>query len=106
QGSFGKIVTHSDATGPITVVVAADGSLGGTWSLTSHETFDENVSANGVTLNDHRDSTLAYAGGVVTGTACDPRLQGGSVRVLRCVDSIKGDCSGERPPTSTPVPLG
>lgn len=108
QGSFGKVVATSDGTGAITVVVAADGSLSGTWDLTTHFIFDETAAVDGVVgLKDHRDSTIALTGGAVTGTACNLGLGGGTYRVLACVDSLKGDCTGEpTPPNTTPVPGG
>jgi hypothetical protein len=108
QGAFGKTVATSDGTGATTVVVAADGSLSGTWDLKSHIIFDESIVVNGVTqLHDHRDSVQAYTGGAVTGTACNLELAPGAYSVLSCTDSLKGDCMGEpAPPVRTPAPGG
>ena len=108
QGAFGKTVATSDGTGAITVVVAADGSLSGTWDLKSHIISDENIVVNGVTqLKDHRDSIQAYTGGAVTGTACNLGLGSGTYSVRTCMDSLKGNCMGEpAPPLTTPVPGG
>lgn len=108
QGTFGKSVATSGRTGAITVVVAADGSLSGTWDLKSHLISDENIVVSGVTqLKDHWDSIQAYTGGAVTGTACNLGLGNGTYSVLTCMDSLKGDCMGEPVPSlTTPVPGG
>jgi hypothetical protein len=108
QGSFGKTVATSDGSGAVTVVVAPDGSLGGTWASKSHFVFDETAIVDGVVgLHDHRDSVSSYAGGPVSGTACNLELGPGTYSVQSCVDSLKGDCTGDpAPPNRTPVPGG
>ena len=108
QGAFGKTVATSAGSGAVTVVVAADGSLGGTWNLKTHFIFDETAIVNGVVgLHDHRDSTSSYTGGAVTGTACNLELGIGTYSVQSCVDNLNGDCTGDpAPPNRTPVPGG
>jgi hypothetical protein len=108
QGSFGKTVATSTGSDAVSVVVAADGSVSGTWNLKTHFVFDETVITDGVVgLRDHRDSTTSYTGGAVTGTACNLELGVGTYSVQSCVDSLKGDCSGDpAPPNRTPVPGG
>ncbi len=109
QGAFGKTVATSTASGAVAMAVATDGSVSGTWDMTMRFVFDETATSPGsLTIHDHRDSTASYTGGSVTGTACDLGLAGGTYRVLTCIDSLKGDCTGEpAPPTSqAPRALG
>ena len=108
QGEFGKTVATSTGSGAVTVVVAGDGSVTGTWALKSHFVFDETAAVNGVVgLHDHSDSVSGYTGGAVTGTACNLELGTGTYSVESCVDSLRGDCTGDpAPPNRTPVPGG
>jgi hypothetical protein len=108
QGAFGKTVATSTASGAIAMVVAPDGSVGGTWDMTMKFVFDETATSPGsISIHDHRDFTASYTGGSVTGTACNLGLAGGTYRVLTCMDSVNGDCTGEPvPPTTTPAPGG
>jgi len=108
QGSFGKTVATSTGSGAVTIVVAGDGSVGGKWNLKTHFIFDETAIVDGqVGLHDHRDSTSSYTGGAVTGTACNLGLGTGTYSVQSCMDSLKGDCTGDpAPPNRTPVPGG
>ena len=108
QQAFGKTVGTSSGSGAVTVVVAADGSASGTWNLTMHFVFDETAIVDGqVGLHDHSESTTSYTGGAVNGTACNLQLGPGTYSVQSCVDSLKGDCSGDPPPpNTTPVPGG
>ena len=106
--AFGGVVATTDGTGKATVVVAADGSLSGTWDLVQHEIFDETASVDGTPmLKDHRVATYTMTDGTVSGTACDMGLSYGRIVVTSCIDSLKGDCSDDPMPTgSSPVPLG
>jgi hypothetical protein len=108
QAEFGKTVATSSGSGAVTVVVASDGSLTGTWALKSHFVFDETAAVNGVVgLHDHSDTVSGYTGGAVTGVACNLELGIGTYSVESCVDSLRGDCTGDpAPPNRTPVPGG
>ena len=108
QGKSGKTVATSSGSGAVTLIVAADGSVGGTWALTSHFIFDETAAVDGVVgFHDHRDSTSSYTGGAVSGTVCNLGLEPGTYSEQSCIDSLKGDCTGDpAPPNRTPVPGG
>jgi hypothetical protein len=106
-GVSGGVVDTTNAAGKASIVVAADGSLSGTWDMTSNDVFDETAAVNGVVgLKEHRVSTTTYSG-AVGGTACDLELTYGAVVVVSCVSSLTGDCSNDVPPTGTsPAPGG
>ncbi len=108
QGAFGKTVATSSGSGAVTLVVAADGSVGGTWALKSDFIFNESIVVDGVErLHSHRTSTSSYTGGAVTGTVCNLGLAPGTYSVQSCMDSLVGDCTGDpAPPNATPVPGG
>ena len=59
-------VTRERIKGPVVLVVAADGSVTGSWSYTSRYVYDATVSG----LHHHHESTTAMDGGTVSGTAC------------------------------------
>ncbi len=107
-GASGGVNDHSDGAGTATIVIAADGSASGTWDMVEQDVFDETAKVDGVTgLADHRESTYTFGGGTVTGTACNLGLAFGTIVVTSCVDSLKGDCTGD--PTqfgSSPAPTG
>ncbi len=108
QGAFGKTVATSSGSGAVTLTVAADGSVGGTWALKSDFIFNESIVVDGVEqLHSHRTSTSSYTGGAVTGTVCNLGLAPGTYSVQSCMDSLSGDCTGDpAPPKATPVPGG
>ncbi len=98
-GVSGGVVDTGNAAGKASIVVAADGSLSGTWDMTSNDVFDETAAVNGVVgLKEHRVSTTTDSGNVI-GTACDLVLTFGAVVVVSCVSLLTGDCTGDVPPT-------
>jgi hypothetical protein len=100
--TIGKTVATSDGTGAATVVVAADGSVGGTWTLRASFVFDETAGSSGaLVIKDHRDEVYDYSGGSMAGTACALSLVPATIRIVSCMDSLKGDCSGDPPPGSS-----
>lgn len=107
QGTFGATVDHTTGAGTITMSVARDGSVTGEWTMRTADIFNETASANGVaTVKYHRESTTDFAGSA-GGSVCALQLTFTSVKVVSCVDSVKGDCSGEGVPTGTsPAPGG
>ena len=81
-------VIRAHTTGPVSIQVAADGGVTGTWGYTSDFVEDVNTSP-GL----HHESTTVMSGGTVSGTACDLVLALGSSRVTHCFDSLTGDCT-------------
>ncbi len=95
----GDVLATTDGTGPATLVVAADGTVTGAWTLETHESFDEIVAVkDSISIHDHRTEVFAYSGGTLIGTTCDLSLATATIKVVSCTDSLKGDCSGEPPP--------
>jgi hypothetical protein len=83
-------VTRVHVRGPVDLVVAADGTVSGSWGYTSRYVYDATVSG----LHHHHESTSVMSGGTVSGTACAVVLGGGTTRTTSCTDSLKGDCMG------------
>ncbi len=100
----GATVDHDDATGPVSLTVAADGSVSGRWSYTSHQVFDEHAEVSGVSIHHHVDATWAMTPGALTGTVCDLHLNSGTLSRVACT----GDCGDAPAPASQAalLPLG
>ena len=90
-------VTRTKTAGPVSLVVAADGSVTGTWGFTSHYVYDAEVSG----LKHHHESTSAMTGGTISGTSCDLVVASGTTRFTSCSDSLAGDCMATAPGPST-----
>ncbi len=99
----GALVDHNNFSGPVTLSVAKDGALSGTWTYQSQESFQEDVSANGVGLHAHRDSTWAMTGGTFIGTACNLGVSAGSLVRLTCVANLSTLCDDDETPQSQAV---
>jgi hypothetical protein len=97
---------NSHATGPLTVIVAPDGTLGGTFQLTmqQHEVF--NGPGRGTT-----DRTVQELGASVSGTLCTLTLTFASETITACHATGYGTCGGVGTTVSLaglvpPLPLG
>lgn len=91
----GNVLATSDGTGPATVVIAADGSVSGSWSIRTHLLFHEVVMSYGAGVDDLRDEVYDSTGTSVSGPACDLSVGFGGSSIVTCTDSLKGDCSSE-----------
>jgi hypothetical protein len=91
----GNVLATSDGTGPATVVIAADGSVSGNWSIRTHLLFHEVVMSYGAGVDDLRDEVYDSTGTSVSGPACDLSVGFGGISIVTCTDSLKGDCSSE-----------
>jgi hypothetical protein len=83
-------VDHYDGVGTVTLTVAADGTLSGTWGATLHRTYD--LSAGGI--KDHLESTSLLSDGLLTGTTCNLISGQPKITSVSCLDSKLGDCRG------------
>ncbi len=99
----GALVDHNNFTGPVTLSVATDGTLSGSWSYRSQESFQEDVTANGVGLHAHRDSTWEMTGGTFTGTACNLGVVAGTLHRLTCATNLSKLCDADDPSQSQAV---
>jgi hypothetical protein len=88
--TFGAVVDHYDGVGTVTLTVAADGTLSGTWGATLHRTYD--LSAGGI--KDHLESTSLLSDGLLTGTTCNLIAGQPKFTPVSCLDSKLGDCRG------------
>ncbi len=109
--TIGKTVATSDATGPATVVVAADGSVSGTWSQRDHFVFDETAGVAGsLVVKEHRDEVMDITDGKIVGSACQLALGNATIKIVSCTSLLKGDCSGDAAPGGSSggvgIPLG
>lgn len=99
----GKTVDTNHGTGPVTLVVAADGKTSGTWSEKMHEDFNEHVD---ITDFDYHRVVTWSSTGTFGGTACNLDVTSTSLVMLTCVVN-RGDCKNEaQPPTGTLPSLG
>jgi hypothetical protein len=80
-------VDHYDEVGPVTLTVAADGTISGTWGATVHRTFD----TPGL---DHLESTYVLSDGLLTGTTCNLIAGQPKETIVSCLDRKFGDCRG------------
>ena len=103
--SGGELVDHNNATGPVTLTIATDGTLTGTWSFHMRDAFDESVKVSGVSATYHSNRTWEMTGGRISGTLCNLSLTSGSVRQLTCVGTC-GDGAAEPAPVGVLPPLG
>ncbi len=95
----GDVLATTDGTGSVTMVAAADGTATGTWTLQTHTSFDEIVAVkDSISVHDHR-TEVDDNSGTLTGTTCDLGLVAGTSKIVSCIDSLKGDCSNEAPPS-------
>ena len=83
-------VDHYDEAGPVTLTVAADGTISGTWGATGHRTYD--LSSGGI--KDHLESTFVLTDGMLTGTICNLVAGQPKETIVSCLDSKFGDCRG------------
>ena len=86
----GAAVAHYDEAGSVTLTVAADGTLRGTWGATGHRTYD--LSSGGI--KDHLESTFVLTDGMLTGTICNLVAGQPKETIVSCIDSKFGDCRG------------
>jgi hypothetical protein len=86
----GAVVDHYDGVGTVTLTVAADGTLSGTWGATLHRTYD--LSGGGI--KDHLESTSLLSDGLLTGTTCNLIAGQPKDTPVSCLDSKFGDCRG------------
>jgi hypothetical protein len=99
----GTTVDTNRGTGPVTLIVAADGKTSGTWSEKMHEDFNEHI--NITNFDYHRVVTWSSTG-TFGGTACDLDITSTSLVMLTCVVN-RGDCKHDgKPPTGTLPSLG
>ena len=84
------ISDHNAGSGPVTLVVAADGTITGTLSYHAHRVYDATVAQT----DDHIESSYSLTGAVLGGSICDLTQTGGSLMVESCHDSLFGDCAG------------
>jgi hypothetical protein len=94
----GALVDHNNATGPVTMTVAANGSVTGSWSYHSRETTDESMVVSGISAKYHIDRTWGMTAGTIGGTICHLTLTASAVQMLSCT----GTC-GDDPPAATPA---
>jgi hypothetical protein len=98
----GNVLATSQGTGPAAIVIAADGSVSGSWSLRTELLFHEKVESSGAVVDDLRDEVYDSTGTSIGGAACDLKVGFGGISVVSCTDSLKGDCSNEpQPPGAT-----
>lgn len=104
----GNVLATSEGTGPAAIVIAADGTVSGSWSARTHLLFHEVVMSNGSGIDDLRDEVYDSTGTSIGGAACDLKVGFGGISVVSCTDSLKGDCSSEpqRPPGTQLVDIG
>ena len=93
------------------MVVAADGSVSGTWSQRDHFVFDETAGVAGsLVVKEHRDEVMAITDGTIIGSACQLALGNATIRIISCTSLLKGDCSGDPVPGGSSggvgIPLG
>jgi hypothetical protein len=103
--SGGGLTDHNTSTGPVTMTIAADGTLTGTWSFHMHNAFVESIDVSGVSAKYQNDTTWAMTDGTITGTVCNASLHSGSVRQLTCVGTC-GDSASESAPSGVLPDLG
>ena len=72
----GSSVTHAHSTGPLSIHVAADGSVTGTWSYATDFVSDTDVSG----VQTHYERTWVMTGGTISGSICDLVLHAGTTR--------------------------
>ncbi len=89
----GSSVTHAHSTGPLSIQVAADGSVTGTWSYTTDFVSDVDVSG----VQTHYERTWVMTGGAISGSICDLVLHAGTIRDTGCVSTPADYC------THTPI---
>jgi hypothetical protein len=94
----GNVLATSDGTGPAAIVVAADGSVSGTWSARTHLLFHEVVMSYGAGVDDLRDEVYDSVGTSIGGPACDLSVGFGGLKIISCTDTLKGDCSDDPQP--------
>jgi hypothetical protein len=87
--SQGGTQDHYVETGPVSLRVAQDGSISGTFSLHITRTYD--LDAGGI--HDHLDASDDLRDGQLSGSACDLITSGGQFDPGTCHDSMFGDCS-------------
>ena len=109
-GTFGAVIdspatpelvasTHTTMSGPISLSVAADGTVSGTWSYEAQSVYDATVGK----IHDHSESSWTLTDGVLSGSLCDFVAGGGQLGQDRCHDSVLGDCSGLVPGLTIPI---
>ena len=94
----GNVLATSVGSGPAAIVIAADGSVSGTWSARTHLLFHEVVMSYGAGVDDLRDEVYDSTNTSVSGPACDLSVGFGGISIVTCTDSLKGDCSSEAQP--------
>ena len=97
-------VDRYDEAGSVTLNVAGDGTISGTWGATIHWTHD-------VPGLDHLDSTGVLSDGPMTGTACNLIAGPPNETTISCTDSKLGNClstvsTGTFQTTGTSMPFG
>jgi len=75
----------------VTMTVAADGSVTGTWTYRSREVTDESMDVSGVSARYHAVRTWAMTTGTVGGSVCDLQLTSGTLTRLSCVGACGSD---------------
>ena len=101
----GGLIDHNTATGPVTLTIAPDGSITGSWSFQMHQISDESLNVSGVSAKYHSERTWEMTAGTITGTVCDIGLTSSPVRQLTCVGTC-GDGAPEPAPAGTLPSLG
>lgn len=91
----GNVLATSTGTGPAAIVIAADGTVSGTWSVRTHLLFHEVVMSYGAGIDDLRDEVYDSTNTLVSGPACDLKVGFGGLKVISCTDTLKGDCSND-----------
>jgi hypothetical protein len=92
------ISDHSTGEGPVTLVVAPDGSITGSLAYHAHRVYDATIGKT----HDHLESSFSLTGAVLGGSICDLTQSGGSLIVASCRDSMFGDCAGTAPSGGVP----
>ena len=108
--TVGKTVATSKGSGPANVIVGADGSVSGSWTMHVTFVFDEFVGSSGTVLKEHRDEVMDYSAGTIVGSACQLALGNATLKIVSCTSLLTGDCSGDPvpggPSSGFGVPLG
>jgi hypothetical protein len=94
---IGNVLATEEGTGPATIVIAADGTVSGTWSARTHLLFHEVVMSSGAGIDDLRDEVYDSTNTSISGPACDLSVGFGGSKIISCTDTLKGDCSNDRP---------
>ncbi|HEY2888249.1 MAG TPA: hypothetical protein VGJ17_06510, partial [Candidatus Limnocylindrales bacterium] len=104
----GNVLATSEGSGPAAIVIAADGTVSGTWSARTHLLFHEVVMSYGAGIDDLRDEVYDSTNTSVSGPACDLSVGFGGTKIITCTDTLKGDCSDDpqRPGGTQLVEIG